>query len=94
MFVMHFMCPAYGTYIGIIATVEPFKALMNDYFMHQEISDAIQGKTCTDADHPVLFINYAQHNQQPARYGKYEEEGIILFEKTRALLMMVAVQVP
>src|SRR5258705_10308542 len=94
MFVMHLVCPAYGTYISIVTPAEPFKALVNDHFMHQEISNAIHGKTGADADHPVLFVNNPHHDQQPAWYGKYEEESIILFKKTWAFLMMIFVQEP
>jgi hypothetical protein len=94
MFMMHFVCPAYSTNVRVITPGKPFETLVNDHFMHYEIRNAVHGKTSTDTDHPVLFINDAQHNEQPAGYGKYEKVGIILFKKTRAFLVMVLVQSP
>jgi len=92
--VVHFMSPAQGSYISIVAAGKPFKSLVDDDFMHQEVGKAIQGKSGADGDHPIHFIYNSQHDKQPAWYGEDEEESIILFKETRAFLVMVFVQVP
>ena len=93
-FVVHFVCPAYCTYISIIASRKPFKALVNDHFVYNKISKAVKGNTKTNGCHPVCFMLQAQHDAKPAGYGKNEEECIILFKKSGALLVVIAVQVP
>src|SRR5262245_52849641 len=57
LFVMHFVRPPDSTYIRIVAPGEPFQPLVNDHFMNQEISNAIQGESGTYTDHPVLFVD-------------------------------------
>jgi len=92
--VVHFMRPADGADIGVVAAGKPFKALVNDDFVYQKIRDAIECKTGADGDAPVLLVNYAQHDEQPAWYRKNEEEGIVLFKKAGAFVVMVFMEVP
>src|SRR6218665_1579264 len=94
MLVVHFMRPANGFYISIIAAGKPFKALMNDYFMYQKISKPIQCYSKTYGSQPIYFVLQAKHDTQPTGYCKNEKEGIVFFKKTGRWLMMIFVQVP
>jgi hypothetical protein len=93
-FVVHLMRPTYCTHIGIIATGKPFKALVNDYIMHQEISKTVSHDTKAYSLQPVHFIYRSEEYTQKAWYREDDKEGIILFKKTRPFLVMVFVQVP
>ena len=93
-FVVHFMRPADGFYITVITAGKPFKTLVNDYIMHQEIGKAVHRNACADTHHPPCLIHAAQHNAEPAGYGEYEKEGIILFKESLSGLMVVFMQVP
>jgi len=92
--VVHFMRPANGADIGVVAAGKPFKPLVNDHFVHQKIRDTVQCKSRADGDAPVLLVNNTQHDEQPARHRKNEEEGIVLFKKAGAFVVMVFVEVP
>ncbi len=60
--VMHFMCPAQGAYIRVIAAAEPFDALMDDHFVNQEIGQPVKGDAAADGDRQFAFIDHAQHD--------------------------------
>ena len=52
MLVVHFMCPAYGADIGIVASGKPFETLVDDHIMHQKVSETICHDAKTDGMKP------------------------------------------
>lgn len=94
MLVVHLVRPADGPHIGIPAPGEPFEALMDDDVMYHEISESIRHDTKTYGLHPPDPVLTSEHDQQHAGYGKYDEEGIILFEESGLHLVMILMQIP
>jgi hypothetical protein len=92
--VVHLVCPAYGAYVQAAAAGKPFKPLVNDYVMHQKVSEAIHCYAKTDGCCPVSVALQAQHNAEPAWYGKNEEESIVFFKKPWSFLVVIFVEVP
>ena len=66
MFVMHFMGPTDGSYISRIAFGKPFKPLVNDYVMHQEIGKTVGHDAKANCLHPPNMIICAEEDQQYA----------------------------
>src|SRR5437667_12605269 len=94
MLMMHLMRPANCFYITVIAFRKPFKALMNDYIMHQKISNAIQCDARSNAYNPPGVLHTAKHNAEPARNSENEKECIVLFNKMFNGVMMIFTQTP
>ena len=63
MFVMHFMRPANGTNVTVIAAGKPLESLMNDDIVHQKIPGAIRHDAKTDRLHPPFIIERAEINE-------------------------------
>ena len=94
MLVVHFMCPADGPHISVIAAGKPLKPLMNDNIMHNKIRKPIGHDTKPDGLHPPKMIKSSKVNQQDAGRRKNDEEEIVLLKKTRFGAVMIFVQVP
>ena len=94
MLVMHFMCPANGTNIAVIAAGKPFESLVNDDIMHQKIPGTIGHDAKTYRLHPPYIIKCAEIDQQYTWYGEDDKEGIILFKKAGLHLVMIFMQIP
>jgi hypothetical protein len=93
-FMVHFVGPPDSTYIRIVSSRKPFEALMNDYIMDNKICKPIRHYSEAHSLHPINGIDGAKENAAKAGYGKNDEEGVVLFKKTRFFLMMVFMQVP
>ena len=91
---MHFMGPADRPYIGIIAATEPFKTLMNDHIVYQEISGPVEHDTETDGLHPPDMIVGTKINQQETGHSEDEGKKIVFFKNARTDLVMIFVQDP
>ncbi len=91
---VHFVCPPNCFYVFVVAPGKPFETLVDNNFMHNKISRTIHGYACADTYRKIILIHTAKHDAEPTWYGKNEEEGIVLFKKTIAFLVMVLVQVP
>lgn len=94
MFVVHFVCPADGAYVGIIASGKPFEALVNDYFVYNKISQSVQRNTKADGGYPIPLLLQTKHDAEPAGDCEYQKEGVVFFEKARLFLMMILVEIP
>src|SRR5882724_3636222 len=94
MFMVHFMRPAYSSHIIIIAAGKPFEPLVNNYVMQQEVCKPISHNTKADCLQPPYMPESAKPDQQYTGCRKDEEEGVILFKKSRFRLVMIFVQIP
>ena len=94
MLVMHFMCPANGTNIPVIAAGKPLESLMNNNIMHQKIPGAICHDAKTDRLHPPYIIKCAEIDQQYAWHSEDDKECIVLLKKARLYLVMIFVRIP
>ncbi len=88
------MCPADGAHVAVVAAREPFKPLVDDHIMHQEIREPVHGDAEADARQPLLPVFQTEHDAEPAWDGEYEEEGIVFFKHARPWLVVVFMQVP
>src|SRR6478672_1461123 len=94
MFMMHFMCPPYHFYVFVITTTKNLKTLMNNNIVHNKISETIHSYTGTNTHQPIGSVHTAIQNGKTTWYGKYQEEGIVLFKKARRFHMMILMQKP
>lgn len=94
MFVVHFVCPADGFDVSVVAARKQFEPLVDDDFMHQKISKPVKSNACANAHYPIGLVHTTQHDAEPTGYGKYDKKSIVLFKKTRTLLVVVFMQVP
>jgi hypothetical protein len=88
------MRPPNGTNIPVISAGKQFKSLVNDDIMHQKIPETIGHDTKPDCLHPPDIIVGPKIDQQDAGQCKDDEEGIILFKKTRLNLVVIFMQAP
>jgi len=94
MLVVHFMRPANGADVGIVAAGKPLKTLVNDNLVHYKIGEAIQGNAKPNGRRNIVLVLQTEHNTQPAWYRKYQKESVVLFEKSRIGLVMILMQIP
>jgi hypothetical protein len=91
---MHFVRPAYGPDIRIVAPAKPFKPLMNDHIMYNKIREPI----CHDAEpgrlNPPDMVESSVPDQQYAWHSENNKEQIVLFEETGLGAVMILMQVP
>ena len=90
---VHFMGFSNGSKVGVFGIAEPIEPSVNEHIVHQEITQSVGGDPGPDPKAEVGM--YAARNEAP-RAGDCEnqEEGIVLFEKSRLVLVMVAVEIP
>jgi hypothetical protein len=94
MLMMHFVGPAYRTYICAAAPREPFEPLVDDDIMHNKISQAISHDAETDRlQIPSVSIS-TEKDEQHTGNSKYDKEEIVLLKESRFYLVVVPVQVP
>jgi hypothetical protein len=94
MFVMHFMRPPDRPNIGVPAPGKPFKALMYDHIVNQEICEAVCHDAEADSLQPPFLIHGTICDTEHAWYSEYHKEEIILFKKTRLHLVMIPMEIP
>ena len=70
-FVVHFMGPAYGADVGVVASGKPFKTLVYYYFVYNKIGHAIKGDTKANGGYPIQLVLQTKHYTKPAWDGKY-----------------------
>jgi hypothetical protein len=93
--VMHLVCPANSTDIGIIAAGKPFEPLVDDDIMDKEIGKAVSHDAKANSMKPPHTRSlHAKHDTQETGYGKNDKESIIFFEKTRFNFVVIFVQIP
>lgn len=92
--VVHFVCPANGANVYVIAAGKPFEALVNNDIMHQEIRKAVHGNTEANGGRPIHTVLQTEHDAEPAGNGEDEEEGIVLFKHMATGIVVVFVEVP
>jgi len=73
---------------------KPFKALVNDNIVHQEIRKAIGHDAEANGLQPIHVSERSEENAQKAGHGKDDEECIVFFKKAGAGIVMVFVQIP
>jgi hypothetical protein len=82
MFVVHFMCPAYGLEIAVIRIPENLEPLMYKNIMHQEISKAIYGNAKPNEKKVIVTLFHSKEKACNTRQCKNQEEEIIVFKET------------
>jgi len=93
-FVVHFVGPADGADVRVVASGKPFKALVYNYFVYNKIGKAIHSNTKANGGYPIQLVLQTEHNAEPAWDGEYEKEGVVFFEEAGAFLVMIFVKIP
>ena len=83
MLVMHFVCPANGANIHIVASCKKFYALVNNYIMHNKISKAIQHNAKANCSEPINILCNTKRNTQLYLGWKKSERMNRFFQKLR-----------
>lgn len=91
---MHFVGLADRAEIQIVGTAKPFETLVNEYIVHQEITDAIQQNAKPNPDPNVIPRHHSGHDAEPTGNCKNQKKGIVLFKKARLLGVVIIVQYP
>ena len=94
MFVMHFVGPSDCQYIGIIAPGKPFKPLMYDHIVNQEIGKPIRHYSKPDRLQPKSRLHCTKQYTGKTWYSEDYKEPIVLFKKASRLLMMIFMKIP
>ena len=81
--------------IGRICASQYLQSLMDEQVMHEEISSTIYCDPQTNAEQETEILLNAKHQTGSPRYGKNEEEEVILLEYFVMIhFVMILVQVP
>ena len=91
---VHLVCPADSSYIGVITPSKPFETLVNDHIMDHKISRSVRHNAKADGLHPPYAIKGTKKDQQHTGNGEDDKEPVILFKEPGLFLMVIAVQVP
>jgi len=94
MFMMHFVCASDGSEIPVVAVAEDFKSLVNEYVVHHEITESVNGDADANVKLDVATGKNSKEHQQHARDGENQEESIVFFKETGMTLMVIAMQDP
>jgi hypothetical protein len=94
MLVVHFVSTTNCSQIPVVTVTEDFKSLMNEYVMHHEITESVNGDADSNVKLDVATCKNSKEHQQHAGDGENQEEGIIFFKEPGMTLMVVAVEDP
>jgi hypothetical protein len=94
MLVVHLMRFADGHEVNIFRSRENFEALVDEDIVDQKIRCAVECDSGPDP-HPEVASRHRSGDETPsARYGKNQKEGIVLFEETGFVYVVVFVKIP
>ena len=94
MLVVHFMSTTNRSQIPVVTVTEDFKSLMNEYVVHHEITESVNGNADANVKLDVATGKNSKEHQQHAGDGENQEESIVFFKETGMTLMVIAMQDP
>lgn len=95
MLVVRFVRPPYGLEIGIVGVPEELEPLVYKDIVDKEIQHAVNRDPDARPKRVAEMVVQSDEDKHKAGYGKYQEEGVIVFEEARGrLFVMVLVKTP
>ena len=90
---MNLMCLSNGHQVGVVGSLKPFESSMDEHIVDNEISQPIKGNSYTN---PQSHVGGGPSGDETVRAGNSENDkkGIVFFKETRAVRVVVLVEVP
>lgn len=91
--VVHFVGFADGGKVGVLGVSEPTEPPVNEYVVNQKVAESIGGDACAYPK-PEITINAACDKAPSTGNGENQKEGVVLFEESGLVLVVIAVEIP